>query len=119
MRLTEEQTKILQYIRQYPDWLNSAVTMSTVRAIQYDGDKVQTSPEDMMLNIALQIEDYEERIQKVERCLATVYQTDTMISRARKRYCYGIRSALSNYDYYSRRRLMADCLLEVFKDEKG
>lgn len=118
MRLTEEQIKILRYIRQYPEWVSDIETISTARAISYDRDKVQTSPEDMMLNIALQIEDYEERINKVERCLATVYQTDTMISRARKRYCYGIRSALSNYDYYSRRRLMADCLLEVFKDEK-
>lgn len=118
MRLTEEQNKILRYIRQYPDWLNSAVTMSTVRAITYDTDKVQTSPEDMMMNIALQIEDYEERIEKVDRCLAHVYVTDTMIVKARKRYCYGIRNAMSNYDYYSHRRLLADCLIEVFGNEK-
>ena len=118
MRLTEEQIKILRYIRQYPDWLNSAVTMSTVRAIQYDGDKVQTSPEDMMLNIALQIEDYEERIEKVERCLAHIFQTDTMINKARKAFCYGIPNAMNKYDYYSRRRMFADSLLEVFKDEK-
>lgn len=118
MRLSDEQTRILRYIRHYPDWLNSAVTMSTVRAIQYDTDKVQTSPEDAMLSIALQIEDYEERIAKVDRCLAHVYQTDGMIIKARKAFCYGIKKALSNYEYYSRRRMLADCLLEVFKDEK-
>ena len=116
MRLSESERKILRYIRQYPDWLNKAVTMSTVRAIQYDSDKVQTSPEDVMLNIAMQIEDYEERIQKVERCLAHVFETDTMISKARKAYCYG-QKAMSKHEYYSRRRLFADCLLEVF-DEK-
>lgn len=118
MRLTDEQNKILRYIRQYPDWLNSAVTMSTVRAITYDTDKVQTSPEDMMMNIALQIEDYEERIEKVERCLAHVYQTDGMISKARRAFCYGIPKAMTKYEYYSRRRLLADCLLEVFKHEE-
>ena len=118
MRLTDEQNKILRYIRQYPDWLNSAVTMSTVRAITYDTDKVQTSPEDMMMNIALQIEDYEERIGKVERCLSYVYQTDVMIQKARRAFCYGIPKAMTKYEYYSRRRMFADCLLEVFGNEK-
>lgn len=118
MRLTQEQADILKYIRNYPSWIDTIETMSTVKAVQYDTDKVQTSPEDMMLSIAIQIEDYEERIEKVDRCLAHVYVTDTMIVKARKRYCYGIRNAMSNYDYYSRRRLLADCLIEVFGNEK-
>lgn len=116
--LTEEQNRILRYIRQYPDWLNSAVTMSTVRAIQYNTDKVQTSPEDAMYNIAVQIEDYEERINKVERCLATVYRTDTMINKARKAFCYGQKNVLTFYEYYSRRRMFANCLLEVFNEKR-
>lgn len=117
MRLTREQADILKYIRNYPAWIDTIETMSTVKAIQYDADKVQTSPEDAMLNIALQIEDYEERIQKVERCLAYVYETDELISRARKAYCYGNFRAISKYEYYSRRRLFAICLLEVFGNE--
>ena len=119
MRLTEEQNKILRYIRQYPDWLNSIVTMSTVRAITYDTDRVQTSPEDMMINNAILIEDYEERIAKVERCLSHVYQTDEMVKKARRAFCYGIPKAMTKYEYYSRRRLFADCLMEVFGNEKG
>ena len=118
MKLTSEQSRILKYIRHYPEWIDTIETMTTVRGIQYDSDKIQTTPEDMMLALALQIEDYEERIRKVERCLAHVYVTDTMIVKARKRYCYGIRNAMSNYDYYSRRRLLADCLIEVFGNEK-
>lgn len=117
MRLTQEQADILKYIRNYPSWIDTIETMSTVKAVQYDTDKVQTSPEDAMLNIALQIEDYEERIQKVERCLAYVFETDELIIRARKAFCYGISRALTKYEYYSRRRLFAMCLLEVFEDE--
>lgn len=117
MKLTQEQAEILNYIRNYPSWIDTIETMSTVKAIQYDADKVQTSPEDTMLNIALQIEDYEERIRKVERCLAYVYETDELISRARKAFCYGVLRAMTKYEYYSRRRLLAMCLLEVFGDD--
>lgn len=117
MKLTSEQSRILKYIRHYPEWIDTIETMSTVRGIQYDSDKIQTTPEDMMLALALQIEDYEERIRKVERCLAYVFETDEAIIRARKAYCYGILKDMTKYEYYSRRRLFAICLLEVFKDE--
>lgn len=117
MKLTHEQNRILKYIRHYPEWIDTIETMSTVRGIQYDSDKIQTTPEDMMMAIALQIEDYEERIRKVERCLAYVYETDEAIIRARKAFCYGILKAMTKHEYYSRRRLFAICLLEVFKDE--
>lgn len=118
MKLTHEQDRILKYIRHYPEWVDTIETMSTARAIAYDSDKVQTSPQDMMIQMAIQIEDYEERIRKVERCLAHVYQTDGMISKARRAFCYGIPKAMTKYEYYSRRRLLADCLLEVFKHEE-
>ncbi len=118
MGLTEAQERILKYIRHYPEWVDSIETMSTVRAIQYDGDKVQTSPEDTMLAMALQIEDYEERIQKVEKCLKAVFETDDYIIRARKAFCYGIKRKLTKYEYYSRRRLFAEKLMEAFGSEK-
>ena len=117
MKLTHEQDRILKYIRHYPEWVDTIETMSTARAIAYDSDKVQTSPQDLMIQMAIQIEDYEERIRKVERCLAYVFETDQAIIRARKAYCYGILKDMTKYEYYSHRRLLAVCLLEVFKDE--
>lgn len=120
MKLSEKEKHILEYIRRYPEWVSIVTTLCDMRsAITYDADKVQTSPNgDTVIDLVVQIEAAQERIDKVERCLTYVFKTDDYISRARKAFCYGIKRELTRYEYYSRRRMFAVCLLEVFGNEK-
>lgn len=117
MKLSEQERKMIRYIRRYPDWVNSINTITTVRGISYDGDKVQTSPQDEMLEMAIKIEAYQERIEAVELALQRVYPKDTMRNKARRAYCYGVR-CMTNYEYYSTRKALARELINVFGWDK-
>lgn len=116
MRLTDKETRLIRYIRHYPEWVDTIETMSTARAITYDGDKVQTSPQDVMLQMAIQIEDYQERIDKVDKCLRNAFQEDGLVSIARRVFCYQERIDVTKYGYYSMRRMLAAELVKVFGD---
>lgn len=89
MQLTKDEIRILHLVRHYPEWVDTVNTISTVRAITYDGDKVQTSPEDTMLEMAIQIERFQELIDCVEYCLKVAFVTDGKVDRARRILCYG------------------------------
>ena len=117
MKLSTQECKILQYIRHYPDWVNSIETISTVRAIRYDGDKVQTSPQDEMLEMAIKIEAYQERINAVEMALQNVWPKDGIRNKARRAYCYGVR-CMTDYEYYSLRKAFARELIRIFGWDK-
>ena len=116
MKLTDRERKMLSYIRRYPEWVDLVNTMSTVRAIAYDTDRVQTSPQDAMLDIAIKIEDYQERINKVEYALRAAYKTDEKVNRMRLVWCYGKRD-LNKYEIYRGHKLFARILTEQFKVE--
>lgn len=120
MRLTYEEKRILHYIRHYPEWVSYVNTLSDARqAIQYDSDKIQSSgDQDTTFILAMRIEDYQERIDKVERCLWHVCRTETRTSQMRGSLCYGSkRPRMSKNAYYVMRKMIADALLEVFKEE--
>lgn len=116
MNLTPEERYILQYIRHYPDWVASIENISTVRAISYDSDKVQTSPDDTMLDLTIRIEEYQERIDKVERCLASAFGTDARIKQMRLAFCYGKRPRMRAKTYCAMRKIFAEKLTYVFAD---
>lgn len=117
MYLTGEEQKMLHYIRHYPEWVSDIETISTARAISYDGDRVQTSPDDVMLNIAIRIEEDQEKIDKVERCLSRIYVTDTLINQMRGVFCYGQRPRIKRQTFYRMRRAFASELVREFKPE--
>ena len=118
MKLTHDERKMLSYVRRYPEWVDAINTMSTVHAIAYDGDKVQTSPQDMMLDIAIKIEDYQERINKVEYALRAAYVTDEMVNKMRLVWCYGKRD-LNRYEIYRGHKLFARILVDKFLKTEG
>lgn len=116
MELTKDQREILRYIRHYPEWVSDIETISTARAISYDGDRVQTSPDDVMLNIAIRIEEDQDKIDRVERCLLRVYATDTLINQMRGVFCYGQKPRGKRQTFYRMRRVFASELVKEFKE---
>ena len=120
MTLTRDEKAILQYIRHYPEWVNQINTISTVRAIAYDGDKVQTSPEDTMLELAIRIEEYQEKIDAVEYCLNVAFETPTRINRARQIFCFGksIKTVGDWQTFSAQRKHFAKELMEVLDGKR-
>ena len=113
-RLNAAQREMLHYIRGYPDWLAEINTIADTRqAITYDDDKVQTSPEDKMLELALRMDELYDKVSKVEASLTAVYP-DEIRTDARMCFCYGRRSMLPKYKFYKLRRIFANNLLRVF-----
>lgn len=113
-RLSAAQREILHYIRGYPDWIAEINTIADTRqAITYDDDKVQTSPEDKMLELALRMDELYDKVSKVEASLMAVYP-DGIRQDARMCFCYGRRSMLPKYKFYKLRRIFANNLLRVF-----
>ena len=113
-RLNAAQREILHYIRGYPDWITEINTIADTRqAITYDDDKVQTSPEDKMLELALRMDELYDKVSKVEASLMAVYP-DEIRTDARMCFCYGMRSELPKYKFYKLRRIFANNLLRVF-----
>lgn len=117
MDMTSDEREILRYIRHYPEWISDIETISTAWAISYDGDRVQTSPDDVMLNIAIRIEEDQEKIDKVERCLMRVYMTDTLIDQMRGVFCYGQKPRIKRQTFYRMRRVFASELVKEFEPE--
>lgn len=113
-RLNAAQREMLHYIRGYPDWIAEINTIADTRqAITYDDDKVQTSPEDKMLELALRMDELYDKVSKVEASLTAVYP-DEIRQDARMCFCYGRRSELPKYKFYKLRRIFANNLLRVF-----
>lgn len=116
--MTYDERQILHYIRHYPEWVSDIETISTARAISYDGDRVQTSPDDVMLNIAIRIEEDQEKIDKVEKCLMRVYFTDALINQMRGVFCYGQKPRMKRQTFCRMRRVFASELLKEFDLER-
>lgn len=114
MKLTHDERKALSYIRHYPDWVHMIEDISTVHAIAYDTDKVQTSPQDEMLDLAIRIEDYQERINKVECALREAYRTDEKVNAMRQVWCYGRRDLLRKSEVYRGHKVFAQLLVDKF-----
>lgn len=119
MELTKSERYMLHYIRHYPEWVSDIETISTARAISYDGDRVQTSPDDVMLNIAIRIEEDQEKIDKVERCLMRVFDTDNLINQMRGVFCYGCKVKMRRQTFCRMRRAFASELVKEFKPEEN
>lgn len=115
--LTLEERKMLQYIRHYPEWISMVNTLADMRnAITYDADKVQSSPsDDGLLDVAIQIEFAQDRIDWVEKALLKVYRTDTKISFMRQVWCYGKREGIDRNKIYQGHKLFASELLRTYK----
>lgn len=121
MRLTYNEKQMLSYIRHYPEWVSYVNTLADARqAIQYSADKIQTSAtSDTTFILAMRIEEYQERIDKVERCLYHVCRTDIRTSQMRAALCYGSkRPRMSKNTYYAMRKMIADALIEVFAEDE-
>lgn len=116
MKLTEMEKRLIRYIRQYPEWVSTVDTLCDMRsAIVYDADKVQTSPNgDTLVDLVMQIEDAQEKIDKVNRALATVYHTDERIRHMRNVFCYGEKPHMRKREFYTLRKIFAGKLVEVF-----
>lgn len=120
MKLTEEEVRIMRFIRRYPEWVNEVNTLSDSRtAIRYDLDKVQTSAtSDAVFDLAMQIEHYQECIDKVNYCLERVYITDMRISMARQIFCFGKNPTRHGKStIYMQRKAFASALIEAFRKE--
>ncbi len=117
MRLTREERKMLQYIRHYPDWVNKVDTLADMRsAITYDADRVQSSPsDDGLLEIAIQIEYAQDRIDWVEKSLRRVYNTDEKVSFMRQVWCYGYRKGIDHNKIYRGHKMFASELLRTYQ----
>lgn len=114
-KLNAAQREILIYIRNYPDWMAEINTIADTRqAITYDSDKVQTSPQDRMLELAVRIDELSDKVSKVEASLQAVYLKEELIWDARSCFCYGKQSTLPKYEFYKRRRAFANNLLKMF-----
>jgi len=120
MKLTDREQGLIRYIRQYPEWVSTVECLCDMRsAITYDADKVQTSPNgDTVIELVVQIEAAQERIDKVERCLANVYRTDERINDMRNVFCYGGKSKMRRREFYTLRKLFAGELVEVFSEKR-
>jgi len=116
--MTSQEKAILQYIRHYPEWVNYIETLADARqAIQYKPDKIQTSlNDDEVFELAIKIDAYQEKIDKVERCLRSACITDKRTSQMRRALCYGEKQKISPNEFYSLRRQIARYLMEVFKE---
>lgn len=119
MGLTQEEYRVLHYIRDYPEWINEIETLADSRtAIRYDTDRVQTSLyPDSIMELALKIEDYQERVNEVDRALYNAFKTDGKIQTARRVFCYNERTRIGRGQYYSWRRILAKELLEIVKEK--
>lgn len=120
MKLTEEEVRIMQFIRRYPDWVNEVNALSDSRmAIRYDLDRVQTSAtSDNVFDLAMQIEHYQECIDKVNHCLVRIYQTDNRITMARQIFCFGKETKRKGKStIYMQRKAFAAALVETFREE--
>lgn len=121
MKLTEEEKRILHYVRcHYLEWIHEVETLSDSRvAIRYDLDRVQTSAtSDNVFELAMQIEHYQECIDKVERCLWNVYRTDQAVIKARRVLCLGEKpNRKHKTKFYAERKLFAQALYETFREE--
>lgn len=115
--MTRDEKAILRYIRNYPEWVFYVETLSDSRqAIQYKADKIQTSvTDDSVFELAIRIESYQEKIDKVEACLRTACVTDKRTYQMRRALCYGEKQRISPNTYYSLRRTIATMLTEVFR----
>ncbi|MBR4406035.1 MAG: hypothetical protein IKT30_06645 [Bacteroidaceae bacterium] len=116
LRLSKEEKKMLQYIRHYPEWVNMVETLVDMRsAITYDADKVQTSPSpDGVLEVAMQIEFAQDRIDMVEKSLNQTYKTDGLINAMRDIWCYGRRESASKRFIYRSSKAFAQALLDNY-----
>lgn len=111
MRLSDDERKILSYIRQYPSWVNEIVTASDARAIRYDGVKVQSSNDyDSTYELSVRVTELQKKVRWVEESLTRVYVTDERIRRMRGAFCYGV--IKDKHEYYETRRIFADALLD-------
>lgn len=111
MRLTDEERKILSYVRHYPSWVNEIVTASDARAIRYDGVKVQSSNDfDSTFELSVRVTELQKKVRWVEECLVRIYVTDDRVRRMRSAFCYGV--VKDKHEYYETRRMFADALLE-------
>lgn len=119
MKLSEEEHRVLHYIRDYPSWINEVETLSDARtAIRYDKDRVQTSMyPDGVLDLALKIEEYQERINEVDTALKRAFTTDGRIYLARRVFCYNERNKMSRGKYYAWRRILARELIKEVKEK--
>ena len=121
MRLTDEERKILSYVRHYPSWVNEIVSASAARAICYDGVKVQSSNDyDSTFELSVRVTELQKKVRWVEDCLVRVYVTGERVNRMRGAFCYGV--VKDKHEYYETRRMFADALLEkveVIYDSNG
>lgn len=120
MKLTDEEKRMLRYVRDYPVWVSEVETISDSRvAIRYDLDRVQTSATaDNVFELAMLIEYFQEQIDKVERCLWSVYRTDQRVATARRVFCFGEKPSKKGLTrFYAERKLFAKALVEVFKED--
>ena len=117
MNLTYEEKKMLQYIRHYPEWVTMINTLADMRsAITYDADRVQTSPSpDGVLDVAMQIEFAQDRIDMVEKSLSQTYRTDGLINTMRNIWCYGKRDNVSKRFIYRSSKLFAQTLMKNYE----
>ncbi len=114
MKLTDEERKVLSYVRHYPSWVNEIVTASDARAIRYDGVKVQSSNDyDSTFELSLRCNELEKKVLYVDECLTRVYVTEERVKRMRRAFCYG--EVKDKHEYYETRRLFADALLEKWE----
>lgn len=120
MKLTDGERGVLTYIRHYPEWVAEVETLADMRnAITYDADKVQTSPrDDVVMDVALKIEAAQEKIDKVESALVTVYRTDERVNMMRMVFCYQGKSTMRKREFYTLRKIFAGVLLEVFHENQ-
>ena len=116
-KLNHAQREILRYIRHYPDWVAEINTIADTRqAITYDDDKVQTSPQDRMLELAIRIDKLYDKVAKVEDSLMAVYPEEIR-QDARMCFCWGWHSKLPKYKFYKYRRAFANNLLHEFRKD--
>lgn len=116
--LSIEEKKILKYIRHYPEWVSMVETLADMRsAITYDADRVQTSPSsDGVLDVALQIEFAQDRIDWVEKSLRRVYVTDERVQFMRQIWCYNRRKGIDKNVIYRNHKAFASDLLKTYKE---
>ena len=111
MRLTDEERKILSYVRHYPSWVNEIVSASAARAICYDGVKVQSSNDyDSTFELSVRVTELQKKVRWVEDCLLRVYVTSDRVGRMRSAFCYGV--IKDKHEYYDTRHIFADALLD-------
>lgn len=119
--MTPAEQEMLSYIRHYPEWWAIVQSEADSRqAIRYDLDKIQCSPNgDGVFNLAMQINDCETRILKVEHCLWDVGRVNTRVDLLRDVFCYGELGLMKAAMYYKwRKRLVKRLMMEEWDEEE-